>query len=196
MATDAAVNTLYASTAGNVVSMVGTQTCNRYVLTGCAGTPPQVIVGANPDAVAVDERTGTVYVANFGSYAGPGPSAVSVIDAATCNATNAAGCADVSTLQVPGGNADAIAVDDATGTVYVGTITDAGPNLLSVFNDATCDATNATGCDQAPATLAFGDSGGAFANSLVNWPSTRRPTPSTRPTSTSTQGPGPASAST
>ncbi len=168
MAADPAVGTLYAPTEGNVVSMLDTQTCNRYVLAGCAATPPQVTVGSNPQAVAVDEVTGTVYVANFGSFAAPGPSTVSVVDAATCNATDAAGCADISTLQVPGGNADVVAVDDATGTVYVGTVTASGPDLLSVFNGATCDATDTSGCNQVPATLAFGDSGGALANSFVN----------------------------
>jgi DNA-binding beta-propeller fold protein YncE len=168
MAVDEAVNTLYASTYGNVVSMIDTKTCNQYAVAGCALTPHQVTVGTTSDAVAVDARTGTVYVANFGSTTTPGPSTVSVIDAATCNATDATGCAGVSTIQVPGGNAEAIAVDDATGTVYVGTITDNGPNLLSVFNGATCDATDTVGCDQAPATLAFGDSSGMFDDSLVS----------------------------
>jgi DNA-binding beta-propeller fold protein YncE len=168
MVADAAVNTLYAAAPGNGVYMVNTQTCNSYAPAGCAATPPQLTVGTNPDAVAVDPLTGTVYVASFGSNTTPGPSTVSVIAAATCNSIDSVGCADVSTLQVPGGNAEAIAVDEATGTVYVGTITDSGPNLLSVFNGATCNAYDTTGCDQVPATLAFGDSGGAFGNSLVN----------------------------
>jgi YVTN family beta-propeller protein len=168
MVADPAVNTLYLAYGTDTASMVDTQTCNRYVPTGCAVTPPQVTVGTNPEAVAVDPITGTVYVANFGSLTARGSSTVSVIDAATCNATDQAGCSEVSTLEVPGGNAEAIALDDATGTVYVGTITDNGPNLLSVFNGATCDATITTGCAQGPTTMAFGDSGGAFENSLVD----------------------------
>ena len=58
-------------------------------------------------------------------------------------------------------------------TVYVGTVTASGPDLLSVFNGATCDATDTSGCNQVPATLAFGDSGGA-ARQLLCQPGRRR----------------------
>jgi DNA-binding beta-propeller fold protein YncE len=167
LAADAAVNTLYTITAG-VVSMVNTSNCNRSAQAGCASTPPQVTAGTYPAAIAVDARTGTVYVANFGSRAVPGPGTVSVIDAATCNATDQAGCADLGTLEVPGGNAEDIAIDAATDTIYVVTETDTGPNLLSVFNGATCNASIASGCNQVPATLEVGDSGGEMGNSQVN----------------------------
>jgi DNA-binding beta-propeller fold protein YncE len=160
---DPAVGTLYATTANNAVSMVNTKTCNSHTSQRCAATPAQVTVGTNPNAVALDPLTHTVYVANFAS--GPGPSSVSVIDADTCNATDQAGCAELRTLQVPGGNADSITVDASTGTVYVATVTDDGPNLISVFNGATCNATDTGGCNQVPQTLEVGDSGGAFSNS-------------------------------
>jgi len=165
---DPAVNTVYAVTTGNNVAMINTRSCNSSALAGCSATPPQLTAGTESRAVAVDPLTDTVYVANFGSYATPGPSTISVINAAICNATDTAGCAEVSTLQVPGGNADDIAVDAATDTVYVGTLTDTGPNLLSVFNGATCNATTTTGCTQTPGTIEFGDSGGAFNNSIVH----------------------------
>ena len=121
--------------------------------------PPQVTVGGSPHAVALDPLTHTVYVANFGSESMPGPGTVSVINASTCNATDPAGCASLETLQVPGGNPDDLTVDAFTDTVYVSTETDNGPNLLSVFNGATCNATSTAGCNQVPATLEVGDSG-------------------------------------
>ena len=163
--TDPAVDTLYATTGTDAVSMVNTQTCDSHSTVGYAATPPQVTVGTKPVAVAVDRSTHTVYVANSGS--GPAGT-VSVIDATTCNATNSAGCSHVATLQVPGGNPDDITVNARTDTIYVATTTGSGPNLLSVFNGATCNATTTSGCGQTPATLALGDSGGATENSILN----------------------------
>lgn len=166
LAVDPAVASLYA-TQNNAVSMLDTQTCDSHVSHGCAATPPQVTV-TNPTAVAVDPLTHTVYVASFGSFAAPGPGSVSVIDADTCNATDQAGCATLETLQVPGGNATDVAVDAATGTLYVGTATDNGPDLVSVFNATTCNATDTSGCGQIPETIAIGDSGGALGGSVLN----------------------------
>jgi len=168
LAADPTVNTLYAATSGDNVAMINTRSCNSNASAGCAATPAELTAGTNSYAVAVDALTNTVYVANFGSYTTPGPSTVSVIDAATCNATDTAGCTDLSTLQVPAGNAEDIAVDAATDTVYVATGTASGPNLLSVFNGATCNATTITGCAQTPATLALSDSAADFSNWVLH----------------------------
>ena len=154
---DAPAHTLYDTSGASSVSMINTSACNADSLAGCAQTPPTVTVGDFPTAVAVDHRTHTAYVANSGAGA---TGTVSVIDAQTCNATHSAGCADVQTLQVPAGNPDDIAINPATDTVYVATITSSGPNILSVFNGDTCNANTTLGCDQTPATLAVADSGG------------------------------------
>ena len=168
-AADPAVHTAYITSGGNTVAMINTSSCNASHPSGCTTTPTTVTAGDNPSAVAVDQQTHTVYVAN----AGTGSSGtVSVINAASCNATSTAGCANPATLQVPGGIPDGIALDAATGTIYVATLTSSGPNLISVFNAATCNATHTTGCGQTPAVLKV----------LSAWPSTRRPTPSTPPT--------------
>ena len=165
LAADPAAHTTYVTSGSNTVSMIDTSHCNASHPSGCATAPAAVTVGDNPDAVAVDGPAHTVYVAN----AGTGSSGtVSVINAATCNATDSAGCGTLATLHVPGGNPDGIAVDTATGTLYVATLTSSGPNLISVFNAATCNATNTTGCGQAPAVLSIGDSGGApFGSALT-----------------------------
>ena len=165
LAADPAAHTTYVTSGSNTVSMIDTSDCNTSHPSGCATAPPTVTVGANPDAVAADGPARTVYVAN----AGTGRSGtISVINAATCNATDTAGCGTLATLHVPGGNPDGIAVNTATSTIYVATLTSSGPNLISVFNAATCNATNTTGCGQAPAVLSIGDSGGAqFGSALT-----------------------------
>jgi YVTN family beta-propeller protein len=164
-AADPAVATLYVAAGTNTVAMINSQTCNAGQPSGCATTPPTVTVGDNPSAVAVDQQTHTIYVANSGTGSS---GSVSVINAATCNATDSAGCRIPATLEVPGGNPDGIAVNAATGTIYVATLNSSGPNLISVFNAATCNATHTAGCSQTPAVLSIGDSGGAqFASALT-----------------------------
>jgi DNA-binding beta-propeller fold protein YncE len=164
LAADPAVRTVYDIT-GGVVAMVNTRTCNSHAQAGCSATAPQFAVGSYPDAIALDPLAHTVYVANFGSVSSAGPSSVSVVNADACNATDQVGCTVPETLTVPGGNADTLAVDVATGTLYVGTETVAGPDLVSVFNASTCNAIVTAGCGQVPSTIQVGNSGGLFSNS-------------------------------
>ena len=140
--------------------MINTRACNTHHLAGCTRTPAQATVGTFPAAIAADLPAHTVYVANFGSGK---TGTVSVLDARTCNATRATGCAHLPALQVPGGHPDGLAVNAATGTLYVATITAHGPNLISVFNAATCNAGTTAGCGQAPAVLKAGPGGGGFS---------------------------------
>jgi DNA-binding beta-propeller fold protein YncE len=165
LAADPAVHTMYVTSGSSAVSMIDTSTCNAYHLSGCAAAPPTVTVGSHPSAIAVDSQAHTVYVANAGTGS---TGSVSVINAATCNATDRAGCGTPATLHVPGGHPDGITVDAATGTIYVATITSKGPNLVSVFNAATCNAASTAGCGQAPAVLKVGDSGGGPSNSALS----------------------------
>jgi DNA-binding beta-propeller fold protein YncE len=145
--------------------MINTRTCNTHHLAGCAHTPAQATVGTFPAAIAADLPAHTVYVANFGSGK---TGTVSVLNARTCNATRTTGCTRQPALQVPGGHPDGLAVNAATGTLYVATITAHGPNLISVFNAATCNAITTAGCGQAPAALQAGRSaGGNSALSLA-----------------------------
>ena len=144
--------------------MINSQTCNAGDHHGCTPTPPTVTVGAFPQWIAVDRATHTVYVANAGSGT---TGSVSVFDDRTCNATTTSGCGNVRTLQVPGGNADAIAVDPATNTVYVTTIPRSGPSTVSVFNGATCNATHSGGCAQTPQSVTVGFGASALAVNTV-----------------------------
>ena len=163
LAADSAAHTTYVATGTGTVAMINTLTCNAHHPGGCATSPPSVPVGAAPMAVAVDPGTHTAYVASYGTGAA---GAVTVLNTRTCNASHTAGCAHRPTLQVPGGNPDDLAVNPTTGTLYVATIAAHGPNMISVFNAATCNATATTGCGQAAAVLKVGQSAGG--NSMLN----------------------------
>ena len=162
---DPAVHTTYVASSASAVAMIDDRTCNAFHTAGCAQTPPTVTVGTNPSAVAVDPNTHTVYVADAGVASTSGT--ISVFDDRTCNATDQAGCGTVATLNVPGGNPGDIAVNPRTDTIYLATITGSGPDLVSVFNGATCNATTTLGCDQTPATVAVGNSSGIAETSTV-----------------------------
>jgi DNA-binding beta-propeller fold protein YncE len=153
LAADPAVATTYVTSATNRVAMINTRSCNAVHSSGCSRAPRTVKVGDSPTAIAVDPATHTVYVANYGAHA---TGTVSVLNARTCNATHRTGCTSTSTLRVPRGNPDAIAVDPVTDTVYVVTITKRGRNRVSVFNGATCNAGDTTGCGQTPASVPTG----------------------------------------
>jgi DNA-binding beta-propeller fold protein YncE len=156
LATDDAVHTTYIVTGTDgTVAMLDTERCNAYQLFGCGQAPPTLTVGEYPSAVAIDPLTDTVYVASSGSGT---TGIVSVFDDRTCNASDQAGCAAPRTLIVPG-YPDGITINTTNDTLYVTTITASGPNLISVFNGATCNATHAGGCAQTPARLEIGDSG-------------------------------------
>jgi DNA-binding beta-propeller fold protein YncE len=165
-----AVATLYVPTGTNTVAMINTKACNARRHHGCTLAPPTVTVGTYAAGIAVDQRTHTVYVASFGSGK---TGSVSVLDERTCNATTTTGCASAHTLQVPGGNPQAIAVNPATDTLYVATDPPSGPtgpgkpSTISVFNGATCNATNTSGCGQAPHSVTVGFSALALAVNVV-----------------------------
>jgi DNA-binding beta-propeller fold protein YncE len=113
-------------------------------------------VQPGPAAVAVDRATNTIYVANGYNDNGPvnqGGDTVSVIDGRRCNALDVSRCKGPwPTVQV-GNLPSTIAVDQATDTVYVTII---GNNTVAVFNGATCNALDTSGCGQAPAHVQVG----------------------------------------
>jgi len=108
-------------------------------------------VGGEPGGVAVDEATDTLYVANLQG------STVWVIDGATCNATDQQGCSRPPATVAVGNGPYALAVDEATDTVYVTNPSAAGSgDTVSVINGATCNAATQSGCRQSPATITVG----------------------------------------
>ena len=112
-------------------------------------------VGAGPSELAVDPATHTVYVANGNNDNGPnaGGDTVSVIDTRRCDARDVSRCKGPWPTITVGKLPTGIAVDEQTDTVYVGS---ASGNTVSVFNGATCNATDASGCGQTPASVPVG----------------------------------------
>ena len=91
LAVSASTNTIYApSGADNTVAVINGATCNGTDHAGCRHLAAKAKVGTDPFGAAVNDRTHTVYVANNAN--GDSPGTVSVINAATCNATDTTGC--------------------------------------------------------------------------------------------------------
>lgn len=108
-------------------------------------------VGLEPLGVFADPANHTVYVANFGAPAtggNPGNSTtVSMINSATCNATDLAACPSTRPPTVTvGGTPSAVSVHQSTASVYVTTIGTGLQNGWSVFNATTCSAAVQSGC--------------------------------------------------
>ena len=163
-AEDYTTHTLYIANSGdNTVSVVNLATCSSGRLSGCAQASPTIGVGTLPLGVAVDEATDTVYVANAVD------NTVSVINGATCNAIDDAGCGQTPAAVAVGAFGNAVAVDPVTNMVFV-TDQDATPGTVSVIDGNSCTGNDPGGCAGQPfATVTAG--GGASAigvNSVTN----------------------------
>ena len=132
----------------NTVSVVDARKCNALDTSGCGQAPPIVAAGSGPGYDAVDDATHTLYVTD--SYS----DTVSVINTATCNAQDTAGCGQTPATLTVGNGPGGLAVDAATDTVYV---VNAGDNTVSVVDGATCNSTNKSGCGQTAATVPVGN---------------------------------------
>ena len=84
-----ATQTMYVSYGANAnkVAVVNAATCNATDTSGCAQTPAVIKVGAGTDILAVSAATNTIYAAQR-----RGQRPVAVINGATCNGTDHAGC--------------------------------------------------------------------------------------------------------
>ena len=134
----------------DTVSVLDGATCNGQVTSGCGQALKTVRVGLSPVAIAIDQASDSVYVANVGIIANG--DTVSVIDGATCNGTQSSGCGQVQTITV-GEGPNWIALDSGTHTAYTANLTD---DSVSVINTATCNATVTSGCDQKTSTVHVG----------------------------------------
>ena len=96
-----------------------------------------VPVSPSPFGIAVNHRSGSIYVADAGG--------ATVFDGVTCNARNHAGCARGPVQVHAGDSSIGIAVDETTNTVY---ITHASDDTVSVVDGRTCNAHLTTGCGE------------------------------------------------
>ena len=147
---DTATDTVYVanSVTPGTVSVIDGATCNGHTGSGCHRAPATVTVGANPFALAVDQASNTVYVANNANGFDEG--SVSVINGAACNAHATAGCGHTPPAVPTGIAASFVAVDSALRTVFA---TNAGDDTLSAINIRTCDGTVTSGCATRPPNL-------------------------------------------
>jgi DNA-binding beta-propeller fold protein YncE len=147
LSADPATNTVYASNLSKPqIDVINAATCHARQLSGCA--PVAAIPMPDPQANvgAIDQATHTLYASDE-SPAGT----LAVINTATCNATHTAGCAAAPTMVRIGAFPNVPVLNPATHTVYVSYGNTA--NRIAVVNTATCNATNTSGCSQAPAVV-------------------------------------------
>jgi DNA-binding beta-propeller fold protein YncE len=154
------------------LSVFNGATCNATDTSGCDQVPATMAFGDSGDEfadstvnLAVNESTNTVYATNvdFGSGTWIGTS-VYVIDGATCDATDTAGCSQpVATItpgnpSAPGGLLPwGVAVDAATDTVYVALQANGDyAATVAVINGTTCNGSDTSGCGQLPPTVPVG----------------------------------------
>ena len=148
---DHATHTLYASDPfSDKVAVINTVACNAAHPGGCSAAPPLITVGPNPGPPGLNPVTRTVYVPDGASF-----NQVAVINAATCNAADTAGCGQApAQVSVAPGTFN-LAVSPAADTVYASAT---GLNLfdgttIAVINGATCNGTDHSGCGQLAATI-------------------------------------------
>ena len=159
IAIDTITGTIYvANIGGNTISVINARTCNATDFSGCGQTPASIKDTGGPIALAVDQATDTVYVANVGdNFSGTGHT-VSVINGATCNGHQHSGCGQTPPTVRVGRGPDGVAVNQTTGTVYVANSgsTTANGNTVSVINGATCNGARHSGCRQTPPSVRVG----------------------------------------
>jgi YVTN family beta-propeller protein len=131
------------------LAMINGATCSVTNAGGCAVAPVTTPEGSGPISMAENPATRTVYAVNEED------DDMSVINAATCNATDHAGCRAVPPALAVGGpttvhvtpssddGAGGLAVDPTTNTIYAASQDE---NNVSILNGATCNGTVTRGC--------------------------------------------------
>jgi YVTN family beta-propeller protein len=156
IAVDTASHDVYVADSGtDTVSVIDGATCDATTQTGCGATPPAIVVGEGPKAVAVDSATDMVYVADTAS------SGVAVISGSTGTVSTTVGLPDV-----PGGPT-AVALSPSGGQVLVtgphfssgasgggGVATQRPHALVWVVSTATDSVTASLTTDKGPVALA------------------------------------------
>jgi DNA-binding beta-propeller fold protein YncE len=130
-----------------------TRICNAREASGCNQAAATVQVGSEPADVGVDQATDTVYVADWGNGAS---TTVQVINGRTCNGQVTSGWRQAPAHVRVGTAPAGVFVDQATDTVYVGTVARSGAETVWAIDGATCNATVTSGCAAVPPSVAVG----------------------------------------
>jgi DNA-binding beta-propeller fold protein YncE len=147
---DVATDTVYVANdvTPGTVSVIDGAGCNGSTGRGCRRTPATVSAGANPEYLAVDQASDSIYVGDFGTDGNSG--SVSVIDGARCNARTTTGCTRRPATVPTGIGTSTVAVDNALHTVFA---VNSGDDTLSAINSLTCNGTVTASCGQRPRNI-------------------------------------------
>jgi DNA-binding beta-propeller fold protein YncE len=153
------IHVIQATSPGDTVSVIDGATCNASLQSGCDQVPGTVKVGDGPLGIGVDPTTNSIYVANTGAEGGAISAlghTVSLIDGATCNGTDQAGCGVAAATVTVGVAPFGIAVDQSTNEIYVANNNGGDSSAsLSVINGASCDTAETSGCATRPPERPF-----------------------------------------
>ena len=138
----------FAAGTGDTITIINTATCSATRQSGCHPAATTT-VGPLPFGLALDPATDTIYTANTAD--GDGPGTLSMINAATCNASHPAGCRRPWPLVSTPRNPLELAVDQASRSVLVADFAD---STVAVINAARCNAAHPAGCPAAPPRFA------------------------------------------
>jgi DNA-binding beta-propeller fold protein YncE len=167
---DVATDTVYVANTGNgdghSVFVFNGATCNGSTGSGCGQQPQTVTAGSGAVWDVVDQRTDTVYVANYND------GTVSVIDGATCNAHITTGCDQPPATVTTGSKVSYLVVDQSRHTLFA---INQGDDTISAIDTTTCDGTIVSGCAARPRNeqlTGFNPPAGYNANAFALVPNT------------------------
>lgn len=108
---------------------------------------PLIPTGSWPVHIVVDPTTNTAYIANqLGNT-------ISVVDGRKCNGKNSSKCTPIATIN-PGPNPADLVLDVAHRTLFAG-LAGGNSDSIAVIDIGSCNATNTSGCGQAPKQVVF-----------------------------------------
>jgi DNA-binding beta-propeller fold protein YncE len=149
IAVDSRRHTVYGAQHKNAsVVVIDTRICNGTQTERCSTLDLRSVhTGPNPQGLALDPRTHTLYVADQVG------DSLTVIDASGCNAETATGCRRrPPSVPVPG--AGAIAVDSSQHTAYVATAGEAADRgAVAMIDTRRCNAGRLAGCHSTPPAI-------------------------------------------
>lgn len=171
VAVDQATNTVYVAKitsfdtdAPGVVEVIDGATCNATDASGCSGPIATMPVGVDPQQVGVDQATDTVYTSNEEDTSFQGTA--SILNGATCNATDMADCSQTATTIPVGFGPLDLWVDQARNQVWVENAQDTS---VSIIDGAVCNGQHESRCARRwpkrsvvdyPNSVAFADDAG------------------------------------
>jgi DNA-binding beta-propeller fold protein YncE len=163
-----AADTVYASATGlfipgkgfegRTIAVINGATCNGTSHSGCGYLAATIRAGRAPFGMSVNDHTRTMYVAI--NTSGGFPASVAVINTATCNGTQTAGCHGPLPHMPTGATLIATAFNTSTGVLYV---TDGISAEVTALSTAHCNATDTTGCKTPGRRLPVSSSPNAIA---------------------------------